>query len=135
MSRSKDPLAGLADSLEAEQEAIERRFLDADRFTQRLAAGDPAPAPPHDGSAPDAGSPPPQPRRAAGVVRTQFSFPQADYALIDLLQERSLGQGVMVTRSELARAGLRALDAMTPAGFRTALAGVERLKPGRKPRS
>ena len=36
MSRAKDPLHGLAASLDAEHEAVDRRFRDAERFTQGL---------------------------------------------------------------------------------------------------
>ena len=123
MSAAKDPLGGLDASLDAEEEAVGRRFRAAERFTQGL----PRPAP-----APDAPAQA-RPSLSSRVVRTQFSFPVEDHQLIETLQTRGLRQGLRFTKSQIVRAGLRALDAMTPREFGEAVEQSEPLKPGRKP--
>ena len=130
MSPAKDPLGGLADSLAAEEEAVGRRFREAERFTQglpRARASEETEAP---GPAPVARS-----ARSLGVVRTQFSFPLEDHQLIGTLQTQGLRQGLRLTKSQIVRAGLRALDAMTPGEFGAAVEQSAPLKPGRKPSS
>ncbi len=130
MSAAKDPLDGLADSLDAEEEAVGRRFREAERFTQGL---------PPAGASEETEAPSPAPVarsvQSSGVVRTQFSFPVEDHKLIETLQTRGLRQGLRLTRSQIVRAGLRALDAMTPGEFGETVEQSEPLKPGRKPSS
>ncbi|MFM7533245.1 MAG: hypothetical protein ACKO5J_12345 [Rubrivivax sp.] len=58
-------------------------------------------------------------------------MPEADYALLAALKKRALQAGREVKKSELLRAGLRALAAMPEAAYLGALEGVERIKPGR----
>lgn len=113
MSASRDPLDGLAGSIDAQEEASKRRFRDAERFTQ--------------GAATRAGG--------GGVVRVQFSFPAEDHQLIDLLQTRGLRQGLKLTKSQIVRAGLRALFSMPPGEFGELVEQSAPLKPGRKPSS
>ena len=70
MSAAKDPLDGLADSLDAEEEAVGRRFREAERFTQGL---------PPAGASEETEAPSPAPvarsARSSGVVRTQVQLP------------------------------------------------------------
>ena len=52
-----------------------------------------------------------------------------DHQLIETLQTRGLRQGLRFTKSQIVRAGLRALDAMTPGEFGEAVEQSEPLKP------
>ena len=65
----KDPLGGLAQSLQDENAAVENRFERADRILG------------------EQGSPP---RKKALVIRDTFSFPDFDYVLLSKLQQRCL---------------------------------------------
>lgn len=71
------------------------------------------------------------PARKPKLVRDSFTFPEADYAQIGALKERALKAGREVKKSELLRAGLKALAAMSDASLFKALDGVDKLKPGR----
>lgn len=116
MARKKiDPLKGLSRSLEAENAVVERRFNDAERFTS--------------------GGSRPGPRKEKRTVRDTFSFPRADHELIGVLQRRCYAEGFAASKSELVRAGLQALEAMTPSAFAARIAAVEKLKPGPSRRS
>lgn len=111
MARKKiDPLKGLSSSLAAENAAVERRFNDAERFTS--------------------GVPRPGPRKETRTVRDTFSFPREDHDLIGVLQRRCYAAGFAASKSELVRAGLQALEAMTPSAFSARIAALEKLKPG-----
>jgi hypothetical protein len=70
-------------------------------------------------------------RKKPKLVRDGFTMPEADYALLGALKKRALRAGHEVKKSELLRAGLRALAAMPDAAYIGALEGVERIKPGR----
>lgn len=65
------------------------------------------------------------------VVRDRFSFPKAEYAVLDALKDRAVKAGTAVKKSELLRAGLKALAALPDLAFRTALDAL----PARKRRS
>lgn len=118
---SKDPLGGaLTKSLQDESASVDERFERADR----LLGGE------GKGSRPARHSKP-RPRKKVTVVRDTFSFPEFDYALLPELQQRCLDNGHNVSKSELVRAGLKALAQMKPAELLKTAKGVERLKPGR----
>ena len=106
----KDPLGGLAQSLQDENAAVENRFERAGRVLG------------------EQGSPP---RKQALVIRDTFSFPDFDYVLLSELQQRCLQGGHHSSKSELVRAGLKALIQMKPADLLKAAQAVEKLKPGR----
>ena len=93
----------------------------------RAPAADPSPAPP----APSVSAPAAPKRKKPKLVRDGFTMPEADYALLGALKKRALHAGHEVKKSELLRAGLRALAAMPDAAYIGALEGVERIKPGR----
>jgi len=65
------------------------------------------------------------------LVRDSFTMPKDEYAAIDSLKLRAgkLGQGVK--KSELLRAGMKALTAMSDIQFKAALSNVPTLKTGR----
>jgi len=72
---------------------------------------------------------PAKPRKA--LVRDSFTMPEADFALIAALKERAVGAGRPAKKSELLRAGLRALAALEAKKLRSALEGLETIKVGR----
>jgi hypothetical protein len=59
-------------------------------------------------------------------------MPQSDYGMISELRERLLRQGVSVTKSEVLRAGLHALDALSDHDLIRIVKSLEKLKPGRR---
>ncbi len=126
MSSPKDPLGGLDDSLSAEEEAVARRFRAAAPFTGGL------PLDVH--AAPEGEAPAPRPPPAGRARRAQFSFPGADLQLLEDLQTRAAKSGVVLTRSQLVRAGLHALGSMTPAAFGKAVAQIAPLAKKGRPR-
>lgn len=65
------------------------------------------------------------------LVRDSFTFPEAEYALLAQLKRRLLGAGHEVKKSELLRAGLASLAALSDADLVQALAQLEKLKTGR----
>ena len=106
----KDPLGGLAQSLQDENAAVENRFERADRILGEQGS-------PH--------------RQKALVIRDTFSCPDFDYVLLSKLQQRCLQGGHHAPKSEIVRAGLKALMQMKPADLLKAAQAVEKLKPGR----
>jgi hypothetical protein len=112
MNKKHDPLSGLDRSLQAETQAVDQRFRDADRFTQPRRQRRPKPA------------------VRAVTVRDTFSFPQPDHKLLSELQGRCLAAGFIASKSELVRAGLHALARMTPQALRQSIDGLEKRKPG-----
>jgi len=69
--------------------------------------------------------------RKPKLVRDSFTFPKDEYAAIEALKERLASLGQPVKKSELLRAGLKALAAMPDAALKTALQAVPSLKTGR----
>jgi len=65
------------------------------------------------------------------VIRDSFTIPKSEFEQIDALKKRSLSMGVSVKKSELLRAGLLVLRAMSDAAFKSAVATVPVLKTGR----
>jgi hypothetical protein len=69
----------------------------------------------------------------SSVIRDTFSMPLNDYALIEKLRIIANKEGRSSTsKSEVVRAGLQALDALTGQHLVEALGRLEKLVPGRK---
>lgn len=66
------------------------------------------------------------------LVRDRFSFPKAEYAVLDALKDRAVKAGKAVKKSELLRAGLKALASLPDLAFRTALDALPARKRGGK---
>lgn len=113
----KDFSAALDSSLDAEARAVDDRFNRADAYysgkTKPAAKRSPAP-------------------RQAKAVRDIFTMPPDDHALIDRLRKTCLRADIDATKSLIIRAGLHALNTMSEAELLELVAGLERLKPGRK---
>ena len=65
------------------------------------------------------------------VVRDSFTMPKSDYERIALLKQKCLDSGVAVKKSELLRAGLILLDALSNKRLIGAVSAVETVKTGR----
>lgn len=65
------------------------------------------------------------------VVRDSFTMPQSEYRKIADIKETCLKAGLPVKKSEVLRAGLKALGEMNAAQLKHALAGLEKIKTGR----
>ena len=64
-------------------------------------------------------------------MRDSFTIPKAEYAVLETLKQRCTRLGGRVKKSELLRAGIKALAAMPDAAFAAALKAVPTLKTGR----
>ena len=69
------------------------------------------------------------------VVRETFSLPPQDSDLIRELRDKCLATGVYVSKSELIRAGLHALNSMLVEDLRARVLAVEKLPVGRAAKS
>ena len=65
------------------------------------------------------------------LVRDSFTIPKLEYETLAQLKQRSATLGHPAKKSELLRAGIKALAAMPDAAFSSALAAVPAIKTGR----
>lgn len=65
------------------------------------------------------------------LVRDSFTIPKDEYAVIEVLKQRSAALAQPVKKSELLRAGLKVLAAMSDAALRSAVQSVPSIKTGR----
>jgi hypothetical protein len=73
--------------------------------------------------------------KKAKMVRDSMTMPKAEYAVLDTLKLRAIKLASPVKKTELLRAGIKALAAMTDASFLAALKAVPSLKTGRPSKS
>lgn len=65
------------------------------------------------------------------LVRDSFTIPKLEYLLLDQLKHRGGALGLAIKKSELIRAGIKALAAMPDADFHSAVKAVPTIKTGR----
>lgn len=65
------------------------------------------------------------------LVRDSFTFPKAEYDVLEAMKQRAARLKVMVKKTELLRAGIKSLSALSDAAFVSAIAAVPNLKTGR----
>ena len=65
------------------------------------------------------------------LIRDSFTIPKAEYVVIETLKERAGKLARAAKKSELLRAGIKALAAMSDANFLSALSAVPTIKTGR----
>jgi len=65
------------------------------------------------------------------LVRDSFTIPKDEYVVIDTLKIRAGKLGQSIKKSELLRAGVKALAAMSDIQFKAALSNVPTIKTGR----
>lgn len=88
----------------------------------------PSPAPVPEPAAPAAkGAARPKPK----LVRDSFTIPKSEYSILERLKLRAANLARPTKKSELLRAGIAALHAMSDRAFLAALSGVPSLKTGR----
>lgn len=81
-------------------------------------------------AAPDKSDKPKKPK----LVRDSFTIPKPEYAVLDDLKDRAARLGRPVKKSEVLRAGVKALAAMADAAFVASLDAVPAVKTGRPAR-
>lgn len=69
------------------------------------------------------------------LVRDSFTIPKPEYAVLEALKLRAARAGAPAKKSEVLRAGIKALAALPDADFVAALAAVPSLKTGRPARA
>ena len=83
-------------------------------------------------AAPKLAKPPKAPKvKKIKPVRDSFTMPKAEYAALDTLKLRAARLASAVKKSELLRAGVKALTAMSDAEFLAAVKAVPTIKTGR----
>jgi hypothetical protein len=65
------------------------------------------------------------------LVRDSYTIPKAEYVVLDQLKARAVKLGRPAKKSEMLRAGLKALAAMEDAAFLASVAAVPTMKTGR----
>lgn len=65
------------------------------------------------------------------TIRDSFTIPKTEYAVIDALKIRAAKAGAPAKKSELLRAGIKALAAMSETAFLAAVKAVPAIKTGR----
>jgi hypothetical protein len=78
-----------------------------------------------------AGSTPAPSKAGQKLVRDSFTIPKAEYEVLEGLKDRAANLRRPTKKSELLRAGVIALQAMTDKAFLSVLNGVPSLKTGR----
>ena len=128
--KKTDLKSALAASIGAEQQRVEDRFKQAESLLGDKAAESSS----QEALAPVPSSPrelPHIPPKIERVIRDSFTMPEHDHKRISDLQRRCLEGGIAVTKSEIIRAGLIALQALPAAELRNYIDSVEKMKPGR----
>ncbi len=69
------------------------------------------------------------------LVRDSFTIPKAEFAVIDELKQRAAKAGAPAKKSELLRAGIKALAGLDTPAFLAALQAVPAIKTGRPAKS
>lgn len=69
------------------------------------------------------------------LVRDSFTIPKPEYTVLDALKQRAGKLASPVKKSELIRAGIKALAAMSDAAFLAAVKAVPTIKTGRPAKS
>jgi hypothetical protein len=65
------------------------------------------------------------------LVRDSFTIPKTEYAVLEALKQRAAQAGAPAKKSEVLRAGIKALAGLTEAEFVDAMKAVPSLKTGR----
>ncbi|MBC7470999.1 MAG: hypothetical protein H7322_16900 [Ramlibacter sp.] len=65
------------------------------------------------------------------LVRDSFTIPKIEFAVLQDLKQRAAKSGTAAKKSEILRAGIKALAAMNDAAFAAAMGAVPPIKTGR----
>lgn len=119
--------SALTNSLQAEDEAVRSRFEKAESLFSERSSN----APPTETRQADSQPPPQAPKAKKKVIRDSFTIPNDDYELISETRQRCLQSAVNVTKSEVIRAGLHALQRLNDEELVQVFAELEKIKTGR----
>jgi hypothetical protein len=72
-----------------------------------------------------------KPKKEVKVIRDSFTMPQSEYQKIAEIKETCLKAGLHVKKSEVLRAGLKALGSLSDTQLKRALSSLEKIKTGR----
>src|SRR5713101_4370836 len=133
---ARDRKAALAASIQAEREATQTRVPRFDKFEKAEAAlgGVEKPAPARVGRSRATVAARPAHIREIPlekVTRDSFTMPSTDYEKIGQLKAKCLKAGLSVTKSEIIRAGLHALERLSTEHLREVIESLEKVKTGR----
>ena len=92
-------------------------------------------APPTAKAEPVAAAPKAEKPKKPKLVRDSFTIPKIEYKVLQDSKDRAAALGRPVKKSEVLRAGLKALAGMSDAAFVAALGAVPALKTGRPAKS
>jgi len=95
----------------------------------------PAKAAPAKTTRPTAAAPKAEKPKKPKLVRDSFTIPKIEYKVLQDSKDRAAALGRPVKKSEVLRAGLKALAGMSDAAFVAALGAVPALKTGRPAKS
>ncbi len=136
MATSKKPLADKTPA--AKPAPSPKATAKAAKPAKRTAPVKPAAKAPPQGAAKSVPKPVAKPKadkapkeKKPKLVRDSFTIPKAEYAVLDELKARAGKLGRPVKKSELLRAGIKALAAMADGDYLKALAAVPAIKTGR----
>jgi hypothetical protein len=116
------PVVKRAAAPKAEPKATPKAAAKAGPSPARPKAAKPVPAP-----KPAKAEKPKKPK----LVRDSFTIPKSEYTVLDDLKQRAARLGAPAKKSEVLRAGIKALAQMSDAAFQSALAAVPTIKTGR----
>jgi hypothetical protein len=133
---ARDRRVALAASIQAERDATQPRIARFDKFERAEAVlGLPetsaAVRTRQTRGAVAARSTPVREAPLERVTRDSFTMPSSDYDKIHVLRSRYLQLGISVTKSEVLRAGLHALEQLNGEELRKIMHSVEKVKSGR----
>lgn len=118
--------------------ATAKKTIAAKAGAPRTAARKAAAPKPAAKAAPATAKPAPAPKPAKAekpkkpkLVRDSFTIPKAEYTVLDDLKQRAAKLGAPAKKSEVLRAGIKALAQMSDAAFQSAMAAVPAIKTGR----
>lgn len=127
MVAKRDMKSALSASMGAEQQAIEKRFAQAETVLAARSVGLESVVKEVETAAPLL----PKVETLPKVVRDSFTMPEDDYVLIGELRSRCLSRGVNVTKAEVLRAGVQLLMALEDEALLSAMAGLKKVRTGR----
>ncbi|MDD2942719.1 MAG: hypothetical protein PHC51_07120 [bacterium] len=65
------------------------------------------------------------------MIRDSFTMPETDYGLFDKIKVDCMKAGITANKSEIIRAGPKALSTMNQTQLREAIGAIDKVKPGR----
>jgi len=124
---AKDMKSALSKSVANERESINQRFAKAEAILGGKTKEKPQTTEPKPVKAKAKPKPAPRPK----MIRDSFTMPEVDYSLFDKIKADCMKAGIAANKSEMVRAGLKALSAMNQTQLREAIGAIDKVKPGR----